>query len=572
MSDKFLATYAACMVNGGNWGFGEFDNLEELLADMRSRLVDSVATPARLRELLEAVLVVGAGLELDSILQRIVQAATTLLDARYGALGVRDPDGGLSEFVYEGITAEERARMGHLPEGHGLLGLLMEHPRPVRVAHLGAHPASVGFPPNHPPMDSFLGMPIIVRGRVFGSIYLTEKRTGPEFTDEDETILDALATSAGVAIDNAHLFEESRTRERWLTALASSNARLLSGGSIDEALELLVTRTRDLCGATGAYVLVVEDEDDAIVEAASRGDGPRPGSRIDLSDSGLLPVVRGRRPALLTERDRVAPFATGSDVRVAALPLSTTSGVAGMLVVTREGLGWAPDEITRLGSMADSAALAVEFADQQHRRRQLDVLADRDRIARDLHDNVIQQLFATGMSLQSLLLDENAPVPESASGTITKSVSQLDRMIHEIRTTIFDLQTTGEQAPTSLRRRLLDAIGDLTTRSVLVPNVQFTGAIDTLVPPRIHPHAEAVLREGLSNALRHADATTITVAIDAADHLTIRICDDGVGLPETTRRSGLDNLARRAEQCGGSCALLPGLSGGTELTWRVPLR
>ncbi|MGO4203820.1 GAF domain-containing protein [Rhodococcus sp. TAF43] len=560
------------MVNGGNWGFGEFDNLEELLADMRSRLVDSVATPARLRELLEAVLVVGAGLELDSILQRIVQAATTLLDARYGALGVRDPDGGLSEFVYEGITAEERARMGHLPEGHGLLGLLMEHPRPVRVAHLGAHPASVGFPPNHPPMDSFLGMPIIVRGRVFGSIYLTEKRTGPEFTDEDETILDALATSAGVAIDNAHLFEESRTRERWLTALASSNARLLSGGSIDEALELLVTRTRDLCGATGAYVLVVEDEDDAIVEAASRGDGPRPGSRIDLSDSGLLPVVRGRRPALLTERDRVAPFATGSDVRVAALPLSTTSGVAGMLVVTREGLGWAPDEITRLGSMADSAALAVEFADQQHRRRQLDVLADRDRIARDLHDNVIQQLFATGMSLQSLLLDENAPVPESASGTITKSVSQLDRMIHEIRTTIFDLQTTGEQAPTSLRRRLLDAIGDLTTRSVLVPNVQFTGAIDTLVPPRIHPHAEAVLREGLSNALRHADATTITVAIDAADHLTIRICDDGVGLPETTRRSGLDNLARRAEQCGGSCALLPGLSGGTELTWRVPLR
>ncbi|MGF7121480.1 sensor histidine kinase [Rhodococcus sp. AG1013] len=560
------------MVNGGNWGFGEFDNLEELLADMRSRLVDSVATPARLRELLEAVLVVGAGLELDSILQRIVQAATTLLDARYGALGVRDPDGGLSEFVYEGITAEERARMGHLPEGHGLLGLLMEHPRPVRVGHLGAHPASVGFPPNHPPMDSFLGMPIIVRGRVFGSIYLTEKRTGPEFTDEDETILDALATSAGVAIDNAHLFEESRTRERWLTALASSNARLLSGGSIDEALELLVTRTRDLCGATGAYVLVVEDEDDAIVEAASGGDGPRPGSRIDLSDSGLLPVVRGRRPALLTERDRVAPFATGSDVRVAALPLSTTSGVAGMLVVTREGLGWAPDEITRLGSMADSAALAVEFADQQHRRRQLDVLADRDRIARDLHDNVIQQLFATGMSLQSLLLDENAPVPESASGTITKSVSQLDRMIHEIRTTIFDLQTTGEQAPTSLRRRLLDAIGDLTTRSVLVPNVQFTGAIDTLVPPRIHPHAEAVLREGLSNALRHADATTITVAIDAADHLTIRICDNGVGLPETTRRSGLDNLARRAEQCGGSCTVLPGLSGGTELTWRVPLR
>lgn len=558
------------MVDSAHWDFGDFENLEEVLADMRSRLVESVATPARLRELLEAVLVVGAGLELDSILQRIVQAATTLLDARYGALGVRNPDGGLSEFVYEGITAEQRARMGHLPEGHGLLGLLMEHPRPVRVAHLGRHPASVGFPPNHPPMDSFLGMPIIVRGRVFGSIYLTEKRSGPEFTDEDESILDALATSAGVAIDNAHLFEEARTRERWLTALASFNARLLSGGSIDEALELLVTRTRDLCGATGAYVMVI-DEEDAIIEAAASNDGPRAGSHLDLSESDLLPVVRARRPALLTEHDRVAPFDT-PEARIAALPLSTTSGVAGILVVTRHGEGWTQDEITRLGSMADSAALAVEFADQQHRRRQLDVLADRDRIGRDLHDNVIQQLFATGMSLQSLLLDENHPVPESAASTVTETVAQLDRTIREIRTTIFDLHTAGDQAPTSLRRRLLDAIGDLTTRSALVPNVQFTGAIDTLVPARIHPHAEAVLREGLSNALRHAGANTITVAIDAADHLTIRICDDGVGVPDNPRRSGLANLARRAEQCGGSCTVLPGVGSGTELTWRVPLR
>lgn len=562
------------MVDSAHRDVGDFESLEEVLADMRGRLVDSVATPARLQELLEAVLVVGAGLELDSILQRIVQAATTLLDARYGALGVRNPDGGLSEFVYEGITAAERAEMDHLPEGHGLLGLLIEHPRPVRVAHLGKHPASVGFPPNHPPMDSFLGMPIILRGKVFGSIYLTEKRSGPEFTDEDETILDALATSAGVAIDNAHLFEESRTRERWLTALASFNARLLSGGSIDEALDLLVTRTRDLCGASGAYVMVIDQDRDgaAVVEAAASHNGVRGGSRIDLSGSDLLAVVQSRRPALLTEQDRVAPFGGSGSVRLAALPLSTTSGVAGVLVVTRETEAWTQDEITLLTSMADSAALAVEFADQQHRRRQLDVLADRDRIGRDLHDNVIQQLFATGMSLQSLLLDESHPVPESAVGTLTQSVSQLDRTISEIRTTIFDLHTAGDDAPTSLRRRLLDAIGDLTTRSALVPNVQFTGAIDTLVPPRIHPHAEAVLREGLSNALRHAGATTITVAIDAADHLTIRIGDDGVGMADTTRRSGLDNLARRAEQCGGSCTVLPGDTGGTELTWRVPLR
>ncbi|QBJ97490.1 GAF domain-containing protein [Rhodococcus sp. ABRD24] len=558
------------MVNSGH---RDFENLEELLADIRSRLLDIKATPAQLRELLEAVLMVGAGLELDSILQRIVQSATTVLGARYGALGVRGPDGGLSEFVYEGITPEERSRMGHLPEGRGLLGLLMEHPRPVRIAHLGEHPASVGFPPNHPPMNSFLGMPIIVRGHVFGSIYLTEKRTGPEFTDADETILAALATSAGVAIDNAHLFEEARTRERWLTALASFNARLLSGGSIDDALELLVTRTRDLCSASGAYVVVL-DGDQAVIEAADTDSGPRPGARIDLSESDLPGVALGRRPALLTDRDRVDPFRTSTTVHLAALPLSTTSGVAGLLVVTRDErqAGWTTDEVTRLASLADSASLAVEFADQQQRRRQLDLLADRDRIARDLHDNVIQRLFATGMSLQSLLADEKALTSETVSATITESVSQLDRTIREIRTTIFDLHTAGEQATTSLRRRLLDTIGDLTTRSSLVPNVQFTGAIDTLVPVRIHPHAEAVLREGLSNALRHAHASTIAVEIDAADHLTIRICDDGIGVPDNPRRSGLANLARRAEQCGGHCTILPSVSCGTELTWRVPLR
>ncbi|MBC2591329.1 sensor histidine kinase [Rhodococcus aetherivorans] len=552
---------------GDNGTIDDTADIDGLLAEIRERLTDTVTTPASMQSLLEAVLVVGSGLELDSMLQRIVSAAVALLGARYGALGVRAPDGRLSEFVYVGIDPAERSRMGHLPEGRGLLGLLINDPRPVRIADLSEHPASIGFPPGHPPMKSFLGTPIMVRGRVFGSIYLTEKIDGPAFTEEDEVILKVLATSAGVAIDNARLFEGSLTRERWLEAVAAINSRLLVGGSVDETLALLVDRVRDLAHTVGTYVLLVDGTEGTVRAAAAPGP-PATGSRLDLTDSPVLQAIRTRR-TLITDNLEGLPAAGAG--RAAILPLSATSGVTGVLIATRSARSgaWDDAEVTRLKSMADLVTVALEFAAQQRKKRLLDVLADRDRIAQDLHDNVIQRLFATGMSLQSTLVPGTDP--DRVADIVQHAVEQLDRTVREIRTTIFDLHTTGAAASTSLRRRLLDVVGDLTTQSPVAPNVQFAGAIDTLVPARIHPHAEAVLREGLSNALRHSQSEKISVSVTAGDEFTIEIVDDGIGLPDTPRRSGLANLERRAQQCGGRCSTGPGERGGTRVLWQVPL-
>ncbi|MEV0947887.1 GAF domain-containing protein [Rhodococcus sp. NPDC049939] len=555
---------------------GPDDEHAARISEFGEEPADVVPTRKSLQRLFEAVLVVGSGLELDSTLQRIVKSATSLLEARYGALGVRAPDGGLSEFVYEGITPEERALMGHLPEGHGLLGLLIDDPHPVRIANLAEHPASIGFPPNHPPMKSFLGVPIMMRGKVFGSIYLTEKLSGPEFTDEDEVILRALATSAGVAVENARLFEEIRTRERWLSAVASITSRLLVGRSRDETLRTLACQVRELSSGEEVFILltvgdgaVVDTLEDNAVDSTDTAARPLNNAfRSAVRSEPLAEVQHSRTPALLTGLDGFAPFSREAG-RAAVLPLSTASGVGGVLVVTARGNApWDPDEVARLESVADLAAIAVEFADHQSKQRLLSVLADRDRIARDLHDNVIQRLFATGMSLQST--HGIGDVPEEVRSIVTTAVEQLDRTVREIRTTIFDLHASGVASATSLRRRLLDVIGDLTAQSSLAPNVQFSGAIDTLVPAQIHQHAEAVLREALTNVLRHARAKTIDVSVVAGDDFTITVTDDGIGITGATSRSGLDNLERRAEHCGGTCTI-DDRGSGTIVTWRVPL-
>ncbi len=514
--------------------------LGALLDSVHRRLGASVSSRETLRDLLEAVLAVGAGLDLDTTLQRIVRTATDLLGARYGALGVRSPGGGLSEFVYEGIDSATRATMGHLPDGRGLLGLLINDPRPVRIRELATHAASVGFPPNHPPMHSFLGMPIIVRGEAFGSIYLTEKQGGPEFTDEDQTILTVLAESAALAIDNARLFEQSRTRERWLTAMSSITSRLLIGGSVPETLDLLVRSVRDLGSA------------DVVTLVDTAG------------GAGVVIATTDPRLSVTQEVD-FAELSAGTG-RTATLPVSGPQHVRGALVVGGSGTAeWDPDELQRIASIADLAAVALEFAHQQRQQRLLDVLADRDRIARDLHDNVIQRLFATGMSLQSIA----ATTEGRAAEVLVRSVEQLDRTVREIRTTIFDLQSAEATPESGLRRRLLDVVGELTAD--VTPSVQFSGPIDTLVPASIAPHAEAVLREGLSNARRHANAASLEVRVTAGVDLTIVIEDDGDGMAGTEPRSGLANLDKRAAACGGRCEVRSRAGAGTVLTWTVPL-
>jgi two-component system, NarL family, sensor histidine kinase DevS len=549
--------------------------LDELLGELQDRLAEIGRTRDRLQGLLDAVVAVGAGLELAGTLQRIVQTAVELVDARYGALGVLAQDAeGLSEFVYVGIDEETRAKMGHLPEGKGLLGHLISHPFPIRLPDLAGHPSSVGFPANHPPMRSFLGTPVRVREEIFGNLYLTEKRGEAEFNDDDIVVLEALAAAAGVAIENSRLFEQARLRERWQHASGEVNALLLGGASSEEALRLIATRAVELSDADCALVLSAETDDTLLVKT---GAGPRReemrGRAISAAIPAIAQVITDRQPAVFPNFADVL----GEDVDLFggfgpadAVPFGSAVGVTGLLLVLRDkgDNPFSQDQLPMLASFAAQAALALELADKQHQQRMLDLLADRDRIAGDLHDHVIQRLFAAGMSLQAIVTRIS---DTEARARVTRVVTELDDTMREIRTSIFDLHTAGEEGSTSLRRRMLDLVAETSANIPRSPAVRISGAVDSRVPAQIAEHALAALREGVSNAVRHAQATDIVVTVEAAKDLVVGVTDNGIGMPADVARSGLLNLQRRAQECGGEVTVSPGPEGGTRMVWRVPL-
>ncbi|MDX8052184.1 GAF domain-containing protein [Lentzea sp. BCCO 10_0798] len=541
--------------------------LDDLLDEMRERLSEIGSTRDKMQGLLDAVMAVGAGLELDSTLQRIVQAAVELVGARHGALGVLGQHDNLSQFVYVGIDPETRSKMGHLPEGKGLLGLLIKDPRAIRLHDLSEHAASVGFPPDHPPMHSFLGVPVRVRDEIFGNLYMTEKTGGTDFTPDDEVVLEALAAAAGVAVENARLFERSRLRERWLEANAEINAQLLGGASADEALQLIVHRAVELAAAGSVAVLLAGDQDQRLHAAAQAG-GPLVEGALDTEETVLAEVLESGAPMLVEDLEGLfGSQGTGLGACV-IVPMRAGTKVIGMLVTVREkgAASFGHDLMPLLASLADQAVVALEFAENQSARRLVDVLEDRDRIARDLHDHVIQRLFATGMSLQGALTWVNHP---EAKRRVQKAVNQLDQTVLEIRTSIFDLQ--ADSGDTGLRRRLLDIVAELTEGETVTPAVRMSGTIDNLVPDYIGEHAQAVVRELTSNALRHARATELTLTVEAGDTLIISMVDNGVGMPPQVARSGLRNLEQRAAGYGGSCAVAEEPGGGTRVTWQVPL-
>jgi signal transduction histidine kinase len=254
-----------------------------------------------------------------------------------------------------------------------------------------------------------------------------------------------------------------------------------------------------------------------------------------------------------------------------AVPFGSATGVSGLLLAlrTKGESQFGQEQLPMLASFAAQAALALELADKQRQQRMLDLLADRDRIAGDLHDHVIQRLFASGMSLQAVI---GRITDSEARNRVTQVVGQLDETMRDVRTSIFDLHTSGEENPTSLRRRMLDLVAETSANTRTSPAVRISGAVDTLVPPNIAEHALAALHEGVSNAVRHAHASDIVVTVEAGTDLVIGVTDNGVGMPADVARSGLLNLERRAAECGGVYLVAANLAGGgTRLVWRVPL-
>jgi len=551
--------------------------LDELLAEVQDRLGEIARTRDRMQGLLDAVLAIGTGLELDGMLRRITRTALQLVNARYGALGVLGGDGGLSQFVYVGIDEQTRAVMGELPQGKGLLGELIENPKLIRLADLSEHPSSVGFPPNHPHMRSFLGVPVRVRDEVFGNLYLTEKIGEAEFTVDDEVVLQALAAAAGVAIENARLFEETRMRERWQSASAEVNSHLLGGGAGDGALLLIVERAKELSGSDGVLILLDDPRNPGTtVVRAGAGEGTRAllNAGLGLSEPVISGVVASGEPVLVADIGQALPawpeLTEQSYGPAILVPLGVPNHVTGLLLAMRTAgrPGFAAEQVPVLASFADQTALTLQLADRQRTQRQLDLLADRDRIAGDLHDHVIQRLFATGMSLQGGV---RRITDEEARRRVVNAITQLDETVRDIRTSIFDLHTSQMDAAHSLRRQMLDVVAELSAASSVSPSIRISGAVDSLVPADMTEHAIAVLREAVSNALRHAEATEIVVTVEAGADLVIDVCDNGIGMPADVARSGLLNVERRADLCEGAITIGRGPDGGTRLTWRAPL-
>jgi signal transduction histidine kinase len=549
--------------------------LRELLSEVQERIEEIVGnTRDRMDALLDAVMAVSSGLELDATLRQIVQAAIELVDARYGALGVLGEGGMLSQFVHVGIDDATRELIGPLPTGHGVLGVVIEDAKPLRLDDLSQHPVSVGFPPNHPPMTTFLGVPVRARGEVFGRLYMTEKNTGLGFTDDDEIVVHALAGAAGIAIDNARLYEEARRRQRWLEATGEVTAELLAGSDTDEALHLIASRALELTGADYTLIAIPDDPDASLAELTELRVAMCVGLNADTITGTTIPIVGSTTGAVFA--DHVPRNVSGLAFDIAeqfgpalALPLGNDESIAGVLLTVRiEGSAlFDENELQLVSTFADQAALALQRAEGQSARRELEVFADRDRIARDLHDHVIQRLFAIGLAMQSTHRREKSP---AVAARLLEHLDQLHEVIQEIRTAIFDLQAGPADTP-HLRTALHEVITELTADAALRTTVRMSGPLD-VVSSDLAQHAAAVMREAVSNAVRHGHATELIVTVSVDDDVVIDVTDNGVGIPDTVARSGLRNLAQRAAAAAGSFTVLRPQDGGTRLVWSAPLR
>jgi signal transduction histidine kinase len=557
--------------------------LDELLEELQSRIDAVRGTRDRVHTLLEAVLTVGQALDLNQVLRRIVEAAVVLVDAEYGALGVIGEDRRLSAFLTEGLTGEQIAAIGPYPEGHGILGELIRHPEPLRLAELSSHPASFGFPAGHPPMHTFLGVPIRVRDEVFGNLYLTEKRGGAQFDAEDESVLATLAVAAGVAIENARLYEEARRRQAWLEANAEVVKGLLQDRDETRVLDLIIGHARRILDADLGVIALPENPGDP--EGATLRMALASGVDAELHDGLVLPREGSFAGAAMAAGEAVGSTDIAADPRITAgpprwaglgpavaVPMRGADGARGALVVARSQ-GRPPftqEQTVSLLAFADQAALAMELAQHRREAERVALYADRDRIARDLHDLAIQRLFAAGMTLQSTLRFVERP---EGRERLLRVVDDLDDTIKTIRSTIFGLRSdTAGPAAHGLRVRTARAVEEAVPALGFTPSLRTEGLVDTDVPRAVADQVVAVLGEALSNTARHANATAADVTLVVrGGELALTVADDGVGIPAGGRRSGLANLAQRAADLGGTLDLGTPPGGGARLVWRVPL-
>lgn len=545
-----------------------------------NRFDELAAARDQTEKLLRVIAEIGAGLDLDATLHRIISAARELTSAPYGALAVRDRHANLISFVHEGMDAETVRRIGHHPVGKGLLSLSLLDTPALRMDDLTAHPAAAGFPEHHPAMRAFLAVPITIRGAVFGNLYLTHVDEARVFSDADEMAARALAFAAAVAIDNAQVFERERMSVKWIEASREITTALLSRTEPHRRpMQLIGERACALTDAEQAIVLVPADpgepgnpEVDTLVVSAAVGLPAADvlGQRVPVRGSTSGAVFKSGEPLITDEfRYPIQAFTDAGRRPAIVMPLRARDEVVGVIAIAR-GTEQPPFDESYLDLVRDfatHAAIALALAAAREDARQLAVLADRERIAHDLHDHVIQRLFAAGMDLQGTLARARSP---EVADRLNRTLDDLQTIIEEIRTTIFALRSPAAVAG-DFRHRIQRVIAELTENRDLVTTVRMDGPM-TAVGAELAEHAEAVTAEAVSNAVRHSGASRLTVQIGVADMFTLDVIDNGRGIPAgNTRRSGLANMTRRAEQLGGSCEISSPPGGGTRVHWTAPL-
>ncbi len=547
---------------------------ETLLSQLVERADEMMRSQSRLRDLIRVNNDLTSNLDLATVLRRIVEIGTELMNARYGAMGVIADDQTLEQFITVGIDDETVAQIGDLPEGKGLLGALIADPRPVRLSTISDDSRSSGFPPLHPPMKSFLGVPIRVRDEVYGNLYLTDSTHG-DFSADDEELAEALAATAGIAIANARLFDESLYRERWASALAETARRLMNDED-DEHLGFLIDQVAELADADlVAIALISTSRGELVVDRAS-GTGATtltglgfPLEPIRLSEALIKgdPVAVPHIHALPDLGFEEQPLLGGAVV----IPFNNGDELAGVLAIARrkDRPDFSARDIDMGVSFAAHASVAIDRAQAHTVRRRVALLEDRSRIARDLHDHVIQRLFATGLNLQAAA----AAVDADAATRIMDQIKEIDGAIAQIRQSIFALNKDSASTSTvSLRARILEIIDRIEDELAPRPRVTFLGPVDFMADAQLTDDVTAVVTEGLANVVRHAQATKVDVTISAAaGNLSVEVTDNGTGPGDSPRFSGLENLRSRAIGHGGSFSVHDGPTGGTQLVWTVPV-
>ena len=547
---------------------GELDlAIDELVARAR----DVLKIQGRLRSLLRANQAVIENLDLPAVLRRIVAAAIDLVGAEYGALGVVAPDGTLEQFINVGLSEHEIEMIGHLPEGHGLLGALIDDPRPIRIEQISDDPRSVGFPKHHPAMGSFLGVPIRVRDEVYGNLYLSNQSSG-RFSSEDEQLVIALAATAGVAIENARLFEETRRRQAWSAASAEFTSALLSAEQ-GSAISTLAGQVQELADADVVWLLLPTSTPTVLVAATARGidEEQIQGQHMTVAGSIITSVLEGKQPSQIDDGSETEIRLSGDRQlgSVMAVPMIVGGMTQGVLLMGRlKGrTRFAVSDLEMAADFAGQASVAMELSAARADQQRVALLEDRGRIARDLHDHVIQQLFGTGLELQSIA---SGLPPGAVSQRISQSVENLDASISQIRTVIFALSAHTDDSRNTVRHWLIDLANELAPGLSGTPSVSFSGPVDLVVVDDLADDVVAVTREALTNVIKHAEATNTAVSLTVADdQVMLEIVDDGKGANGSQRRSGISNLEHRAASRGGEFRF-DSTELGSRVSWRVP--